>query len=656
MSLENGVWTCEVTEPNTSTVCHPKYEVGASFSAGEVTPESGMELYDLADFWLGCHVYINSDNTFSVAYDYTEDAQGIETDKGTWERVSDTELTLHSESGTDIPVSLENGVWTCEVTEPNTSTVCHPKSEAAAVVNAPAEEKTYMVVFTEPDGTYYNAVQTTDATVVPETYIPERDGYLFAGWQTRPNVTKADLILGVSPYEVPTGASSLYGGAGVDFTALESFSGDMLLLYPRWVEKTEIHNAAELKSMAEDLNGWYVLASDIDLNGEKWTPIGKYFSNYETVNAPYWTYAFHGTLDGAGHTISGLYIEGCEVDTAGYDASAAVWRDDGVSNGGEAALFGAIAKATVQNLTFEKPVIEVESDNDAAPYVAVVAGFDLGSTIENITVNEPVITVSASDRNAVGRASAWAAVSGLIGGGWSDTIEDCSVLGGKITVNGEAVKSHGGEYYVGSMLGEGYAFMTNNNATAEITVSVEDKSSALQDSELIVNVGGMGGTNTTQTGGDYDTKISVSVNKPVGASTVSIGGLTGSQRYQVAENNKIRAEITTDCTLDPEAGKLYVGKVIGSTNVPYCIVQMIFAAPGSVDYSGCRDNDATVTLNGEAVTAVKGETLPMEYIANGDVTANGVTYDSNIGEVIAEFGSAVPAAFLQNCAIVLVTE
>ena len=656
VTLADGVWSCEVTEPNTSTVCHPKYEVVTSVSTGEVTPESGMELYDLADFWLGCHVYINSDNTFSIAYDYTEDAQGIEADSGTWERVSDTELTLHSESGTDIPVSLENGVWTCEVTEPNTSTVCHPKSEAAAVVNAPAEEKTYMVVFTEPDGTYYNAVQTTDATVVPETYIPERDGYLFAGWQTRPNVTKADLILGVSPYEVPTGASSLYGGAGVDFTALESFSGDMLLLYPRWVEKTEIHNAAELKSMAEDLNGWYVLASDIDLNGEKWTPIGKYFSNYETVNAPYWTYAFHGTLDGAGHTISGLYIEGCAVDAAGYDASAAVWRDDGVSNGGEAALFGAIAKATVQNLTFEKPVIEVESDNDATPYVAVVAGFDLGSTIENITVNEPVITVSASDRNAVGRASAWAAVSGLIGGGWSDTIEDCSVLGGKITVNGEAVKSHGGEYYVGSMLGEGYAFMTGNIATAEIAVSVEDKSTALQDSELIVNVGGMGGTNTTQTGGDYDTKISVSVNKPVGASTVSIGGLTGSQRYQVAENNKIRAEITTDCTLDPEAGKLYVGKVIGSTNVPYCIVQMIFAAPGSVDYSGCRDNDATVTLNGEAVTAVKGETLPMEYIANGDVTANGVTYDSNIGEVIAEFGSAVPAAFLQNCAIVLVTE
>ncbi len=36
-----------------------------------ITPETGMELYDLADFWLGCHVNINADNTFTVAFDYS---------------------------------------------------------------------------------------------------------------------------------------------------------------------------------------------------------------------------------------------------------------------------------------------------------------------------------------------------------------------------------------------------------------------------------------------------------------------------------------------------------------------------------------------------------------------------------------------------------
>ena len=173
----------------------------------------------------------------------------------------------------------------------------------------------------------------------------------------------------------------------------------------------------------------------------------------------------------------------------------------------------------------------------------------------------------------------------------------------------------------------------------------------------------MGGTNTTQTNGTYTGRMNVRVVKPAGAATVSIGGLTGSQRYQVAENNTIKAEISTDLQLDPESSKLYAGRVIGSTNIPYCIVQLIFATPGDVDYSGCRNNNAEVTLNGEEVTAAKGQALtvkgePLPYIANGDLTeeSTGETYTSNIDDVIAEYGSAVPASFLQNAVIVLVDE
>lgn len=71
--------------------------------------------------------------------------------------------------------------------------------------------------------------------------------------------------------------------------------------------------------------------------------------------------------------------------------------------------------------------------------------------------------------------------------------------------------------------------------------------------------------------------------------------------------------------------KLYTGKVIGSPNVPYCIVQMIFADPDSVVYSGCRNNNAAVTHNGAKVTVNKGEVLTvggevLSYIANGDIT------------------------------------
>ena len=444
---------------------------------------------------------------------------------------------------------------------------------------------------------------------------------------------------------------------------LESTDGTTVTVYARWAEPTYIHNADELQAMAEDLYGWYILAEDIDLSGAQWIPVGMYFSNYETVNAAYWTYAFHGTLDGDGHKLTGLTIGNYMADVSGMETAGAVWRNDGTYSGSEAALFGAVAKADIHDLVIEKPVVTVESDTDATPYAAPVVGFDIGSQLTNITVTDPVVTVTVSDQNTQSRASAWAAASGLVAGGWSDTITDCKVTGARIILQGETVKSHGGEFYVGSMLGEGYAFMDNNSADYELNVSIEDKSTALTDEELVVNVGGMGGTNTTQTNGSFNGKMNVRVIKPAGAATVSIGGLTGSQRYQIAENNTVKAEIKTDLQLDPASGKAFVGKIIGSTNIPYCIVQLVFAGPGDIAFSGCRNNTADVTLNGDPVTVAKGETLSvngedLKYIANGDLTdaSTGETYISNIDSVIAEYGSAVPAAFLQNAVIVLVDE
>ncbi|MCR5664143.1 MAG: glycoside hydrolase family 3 C-terminal domain-containing protein [Oscillospiraceae bacterium] len=639
---------------------------GQGGAAPTVSPENGMELYDLADFWLGCHVNINADGTYSVAYDFGGENNGIVEDAGKWERVSDTELKLKSDGGAEIPVTLADGKWSCEVTEPNTSTVCHPSIEAgggAAAEPAQPETVTYMVVFTDAEGVIYDAVETTDASCVPETGIPTKEGCAFAGWQTRPVVTKDDLIYGVSPYEVPIGASSLYGGAGTAITDLESLSGTMLLLYARWVEPTEIRTADELKAMADDLCGSYVLAADVDLTGENWTPVGMYFSNYETVNAPYWTYAFRGSFDGAGHTIRGLTInvDGYASRCAEYDWSRAVTRNDGEALGSDVAFFGSTARAVIRDVVFEGASVTVRSDNDATPYVAVVNGFDLSSTMTGVRVSNAAVAVTANDANMEQRQGTWAAVSAFCAGGWSTTIENCSVEASAVSLNGRLTKAHGAEYYVGGMLGEGYAFMNGNGAKAAISVDVEDACAAGEDAELVVNVGGMGGTNTTQTRGEYDTTIDLRVVKPAGRTTLSVGGLTGSQRYQIAEDNDVKAVIRSELTLDEANSRVYVGKVIGSTNVPYCIVQLIFAAPGDVAWSGCRNNRSEVTYNGEAVTLEKGETLTVGgekllYIANGDVTdeATGVTYAGNIDAVIAEFGSAVPASFLQKAVIVLV--
>ena len=59
--------------------------------------------------------------------------------------------------------------------------------------------------------------------------------------------------------------------------------------------QTQITNEAELRSMATNPSGEYVLANDIVLTGE-WTPVG-------TEAAP-----FTGKFDGAGHAVKGLVV------------------------------------------------------------------------------------------------------------------------------------------------------------------------------------------------------------------------------------------------------------------------------------------------------------------------------------------------------------
>ena len=66
-----------------------------------------------------------------------------------------------------------------------------------------------------------------------------------------------------------------------------------------------ISTKEDLKAIANDLDGDYILTNDIDISGENWTPIG-------TIEEP-----FKGTLDGDGHTISGLTIEGDPFTAAG---------------------------------------------------------------------------------------------------------------------------------------------------------------------------------------------------------------------------------------------------------------------------------------------------------------------------------------------------
>ena len=86
-----------------------------------------------------------------------------------------------------------------------------------------------------------------------------------------------------------------------------------MLLVPVWAEETEpepteaaaeaiqIHTPQDLSAMAQEPNGDYILAEDLDMAGEEWMP-----------------FAFSGTLDGNGHSILNLTLSepGAEIITA----------------------------------------------------------------------------------------------------------------------------------------------------------------------------------------------------------------------------------------------------------------------------------------------------------------------------------------------------
>ena len=99
--------------------------VGAAGTASDTTELYGV---DTDSGWLGCHVYLNDDNTFTLTWDYNADNSGIEGDKGTWAANEDGSLTLtgakeytaaKTADGYEMEVLNEQTGLTCKLTGKN---------------------------------------------------------------------------------------------------------------------------------------------------------------------------------------------------------------------------------------------------------------------------------------------------------------------------------------------------------------------------------------------------------------------------------------------------------------------------------------------------------------------------------------------------------
>ncbi len=155
------------------------------------------------------------------------------------------------------------------------------------------------------------------AQKLPTALEIERSGYAFAGWYTNPELT----------------------GKPVTETPVDAFHETTY--YAAWTTMKEISTAKQFAAMKA--NGNYILTADIDMTGVSFTPVG----SYETP--------FTGTLDGDGHTVSGLTIS----STANYQGVVGV-------NAG-----------VIRNL-----VLDDDCTIAGNAYVGGIAGENLG-TIEN---------------------------------------------------------------------------------------------------------------------------------------------------------------------------------------------------------------------------------------------------------------------------------
>ena len=164
-------------------------------------------------------------------------------------------------------------------------------------------------------------------------------------------------------------------------------------------------------------------------------------------------------------------------------------------------------------------------------------------------------------------------------------------------------------------------------------------------------MGGLSAASTVTAASTVKAEVLVSVFKPVGAANVSVGGLSGSQRYLTSTGNTIQAAITADCQLDSEKGNLNVGKVSGQLDVFYAL-QILMYTP--VATAGCTGNTAEATCNDAAVEAVIGrmpelDGAPLGWINKGEYQiAEGYMAPSNIEAVAEKYGSYLPVEYLQD--------
>lgn len=327
----------------------------------------------------------------------------------------------------------------------------------------------------------------------------------------------------------------------------------------------QIATAEQLDRVRDDLKAHYILTEDIDLSGyENWIPIGAFQSLSdapEDAEVPHPDYAFTGTFDGAGHTISNLKVSceapmgaglfGCASGTESGAASIGHFTLKDVNVSGFYLVGGAVG---LQFMSCSVTDIHLVGENHLTGMQGiggiVGTGFDLISDC-SVTAD---ITVSGDD----------GACAGLIAGGTTmSSIKNCEVTGGNITADGNATWGFGA--LCGAPWGAPEITDCKVSGTV-ITVSGENN-------RLVGGLVGFGGsydpTAPAQISGCTVEDVSIVVSE----TTDSVGGLIGAGKEMMEGSDVMSSFVISGCSVSGtiEGGGNNVGEVVGD---PACAVSV----------------------------------------------------------------------------------
>ena len=327
----------------------------------------------------------------------------------------------------------------------------------------------------------------------------------------------------------------------------------------------QISTAEQLYRIHDDLTAHYILIADIDLSAyENWTPIGAFQSLSDApkdAEVPHPDYAFTGTFNGDGHTISNLTVSsdapmgaglfGC---AAGTENGAAYIRNFTLKNVNVSGFYLVGGAVGLQFMNCPVSDIHLVGENTLTGMQGiggiVGTGFDL---ISNCSATADIV-VQGND----------GACAGLIAGGTTmSSVKNCEVTGGKITADGNAT------WGFGALCGApwGAAEITDCKVSGTvITVSGENN-------RLVGGLVGFGGTYDPTAPAQITGCTVEDVTIIVSETTDSVGGLIGAGKEMMEGSEVMSSFKISDCVVSGSitGGGNNVDAVVGD---PACAVSV----------------------------------------------------------------------------------